>query len=244
LAQVPHHFIASHSIHQTVNAGLFEQYALQKVNEIFTHNNIAVMVGGTGLYANAFCNGIDAIPNIDTAITQNISTQYALYGINWLQQQIKINDPLFFKQGEINNPQRVMRALAVKLGTNQSIINYQLNQPKKRDFNIIKVGIELPRPILINCINTRVNNMMEDGLLQEVKNLMPYQHLNALQTVGYKEIFNFLLAKNSLSNAIEAVKISTRQYAKRQMTWFKKDNTINWCTPNISEVEQCISFRL
>ncbi len=243
MAQVPHHFIASHSIHQTVNAGVFEQYALQKVNEIFTHNNVAVMVGGTGLYANAFCNGIDAIPNIDTAITQHISSQYALHGIDWLQQQIKISDPLFFQQGEINNPQRVMRALAVKLATNNSILSYQLKQPQKRPFNIIKIGLTLPRQILIDRINTRVNSMMEQGLLQEVTTLLPHQQLNALQTVGYKEIFKHLQNEITLPNAIDTIKISTRQYAKRQMTWFKKDTTIAWCTPNINEVKQCIESK-
>lgn len=237
---MPHHFIASHSIHQTVNAAVFEQYALQKVNEIFVKNDFAVMVGGTGLYANVFCNGIDAIPSIDEAITQNISAQYALQGIEWLQQQIKLYDPLFYQQGEIQNPHRLMRALAVILGTNQSIIQYQLKQPQKRDFNIIKIGLELPRQILVNRIDIRVNSMMEQGLLNEVKNLVPYQHLNALQTVGYKEIFNHLHNNISLSNAIEAIKISTRQYAKRQMTWFKKDNTIAWCKPDFANVIQYV----
>ena len=237
---MPHHFIASHSIHQAVNAGVFEQYALQKVANIFSNNNVAVMVGGTGLYANAFCNGIDAIPHIDEAITQNINAQYALHGITWLQQQIKLNDPLFFQQGEIQNPHRLIRALAVKLGTHKSIIQFQLNQPKKRDFNIIKIGLQLPRQTLVDRINSRVDAMMEQGLLQEVTALLPHQHLNALQTVGYKELFAYLNGQISLPAAIEAIKISTRQYAKRQMTWFKKDKTITWCTPNINEVEQCI----
>jgi tRNA dimethylallyltransferase len=210
---------------------------LQKVQEIFTHNNVAVVVGGTGLYADAFCKGMDNIPAIDEHIRANIIANYQQHGLPWLQAQIKTADPLFYHHGEIQNPQRLMRALEVKLGTNQSIIHFQQHQQKKRDFNIVKIGIELHRQTLIECINSRVDAMVEQGLLQEVTALLPHQQLNALQTVGYKELFAYLNGKTSLPVAIEAIKISTRQYAKRQMTWFKRDNAINWCAPQIKQVK-------
>ena len=228
LQVVKHHFINSHSIHDTVNAGVFEQYALQKVAEIFTKNDIAVMVGGTGLYVKSFCYGIDELPVISAEIRENIITEYEFEGLEWLQKEVEKQDPLYFAQGETKNPQRLMRALEVKLSTGKSIIEFQTQQKKKRDFNIIQIGLEMPREALIKRINTRVDAMMQQGLLEEVKSLVQYKELNALQTVGYREIFEHLNGDISLDAAIEAIKINTRQYAKRQMTWFKKDETIRW----------------
>jgi tRNA dimethylallyltransferase len=233
LQTVPHHFINSHSIIEEVNAALFEQYALQKVNEIFTQHDTVVMVGGTGLYIKAFCEGIDALPDIDLAVREKIITGYHQHGLQWLQKEIEKNDPVYFAKGEIKNPQRLMRALEVKLSSGESITYFQTKQKKQRDFKIIKIGLELPREQLIKNINQRVDAMMEEGLLDEVKELHQYKNLNALQTVGYKEIFDYLDSASTLENAEEQIKINTRQYAKRQMTWFKKDLEFKWVNPHL-----------
>ncbi|MES2431221.1 MAG: tRNA (adenosine(37)-N6)-dimethylallyltransferase MiaA [Bacteroidota bacterium] len=228
LAAVHHYFIASHSIHDTVNAATFEKYALEKLDIIFSENDVAVMVGGTGLYVKAFCEGIDEIPEIDPAIRENIINDYNTNGIEWLHGQLKKNDPLFAEKGEMQNPQRMMRALEVKMSTGKSIVEYQSKNKLQRDFNIIKIGLEMPRAELYDRINRRVDIMVENGLLDEVKQLLPYEKLNALQTVGYRELFQYLDGEISLDKAIDLIKQNSRNYAKRQMTWFKKDETIKW----------------
>ena len=228
LAAAHHYFIGSHSIQETVNAGTFEKYALDKINKIFADNDIAVMVGGTGLYIKSFCEGIDEIPAVKDEVRKTIITNYNNGGIEWLQEQVKKNDQQYFVKGEILNPQRMMRALEVKLSTGKSIIEFQTRQKQQRDFNIIKIGLEMPREILYVRINKRVDVMMENGLLDEVTSLLPYKDLNALQTVGYTELFKYLSGETSLEVAVDAIKQNSRHYAKRQMTWFKKDETIKW----------------
>lgn len=225
---IHHYFIASHSIHQNVNAGVFEKYALQCVDEIFANNKVAVMVGGTGLYINAFCNGIDAMPDVPLEIRNNIIENYSAKGLSWLQEEVQIKDAEFWQTAEQQNPQRLMRALEVIEATGKSINDYKNHQKIERPFSIIKIGLELPREQLIHNINLRVDKMVEEGLMEEVESLIPYQHLNALQTVGYKELFDYFNGNISKQQAIEKIKISTRQYAKRQMTWFKKDTEIKW----------------
>lgn len=214
-----------------MNVGVFEQYSLQIVNEIFVANDIVVMVGGTGLYANAFCNGIDEMPNIDIAIRANIIKQYETNGLEWLQQQIAVKDPIFWQQAEQQNPQRLMRALEIVEATGNSITHYKKSNKVERNFNIIKIGLELPRQELIERIDRRVDMMLSEGLVEEVKGLINYKHLNALQTVGYSELFDCFENKYTFNQAIEKIKIHTRQYAKRQMTWFKKDLLIQWINP-------------
>ena len=222
LSDVPHYFINSHSIHQLVNAAVFEQYALEKVNEIFTDNEIAIMVGGTGLYVKTFCSGIDEVPVTAPGIRENIAVDYQQKGLEWLQEEVRKIDPLYYSAGETQNPRRLMRALEVKLSTGKSIIDFQTQKKISRNFEIIKIGLELPREELYQRINKRVEVMIQDGLLDEVKNLEAVQGLNALQTVGYREFFNHLKGEISLSKTMEAIKINTRHYAKRQMTWFKR----------------------
>lgn len=231
LQMVTHYFIASHSIQEEVNAVVFEQYALQKINEIFNHHDTAVMVGGTGLYIKAFCDGIDELPPINETIRQKIIEGYNQSGLVWLQNEVAEKDPVYFAKGEIKNPQRLMRALEVKISSGRSIMEFQTKQKKQRDFDIVKIGLELPKEQLIQNIHNRVDAMMEQGLLNEVTALQPYKHLNALQTVGYRELFDHLDGLASLESAIERIKINTRQYAKRQMTWFKKDPELHWVTP-------------
>jgi len=232
LKQAPHYFINSHSIHDDVNAAVFEQYALQAADEIFQQHDIAVVTGGTGLYIKAFCEGLDDVPPVSLAIRQAITTQYEQQGLDWLQQQVQEQDPLYYATGEIQNPQRLIRALEVKQATGTSIRSFQQGKKVTRPFNIINLPLELPKPELQIRINTRVDNMMVDGLLKEVEGLVPYKHLNALQTVGYSELFDFIDGTLTLQQAIERIKINTRQYAKRQMTWFKKDTSIQWFSPN------------
>jgi tRNA dimethylallyltransferase len=236
LAQVTHYFIASHSIHEKVTAAIFEKYALQKAEEIFLQNDIAVMVGGTGLYIQAFCESLDAIPVVPQEIHDNVIAGYKKNGLSWLQQEIKNADPLFFKRGEMQNPQRLMRALEVVQATGQSIISFHQTEIESRPFNIIKIALEVQREVLYERINHRVDIMMEQGLIEEVRNLIPYQNLNALQTVGYRELFEHFNDDIPLQEAIEKIKTATRHYAKRQLTWFKKDKKFAWCQRNAKEV--------
>lgn len=189
------------------------------------------MVGGTGLYIKAFCEGLDLIPEISTGIREAISKSYNEMGFEWLKSELATKDPLFNKSGEMQNPQRMMRALEVMEATGKSILSYHSKEKKKRDFNIIKTAIDIPREKLLANINQRVDQMIEQGLVEEVRSLLPVRHLNALQTVGYTEIFDYLDNKITLPQAIERIKINTRQYAKRQLTWFKKDSGIQWLPP-------------
>ncbi|HMW67747.1 MAG: tRNA dimethylallyltransferase [Bacteroidetes bacterium ADurb.BinA245] len=232
LQTVPHHFMASHSVNEEVTAVGFEQYALEKIEFLFKKNNVVVLVGGTGLYIKAFEDGLDLIPEINVNIRREIVTNYENLGINWLQQELREKDPVFFKEGEIQNPQRMMRALEVINATGQSILSFRKGKKANRDFKIIKIGLELPKEILHLRIQERVDKMMEQGLLDEVKNMIPYRKRNALQTVGYAELFDYLEGKTELKLAVELIKTHTRQYAKRQMTWFKKDKNIQWFGPN------------
>jgi len=235
LQAVPHFFIGSHSIQEEVTAALFESYALQKAAELFVAHDIVIMVGGTGLYIKAFCEGLDAIPAIDPEVRKNIIKNYESGGLEWLQQQIQQKDPDYYAVGEKQNPQRMMRALEVVESTGQSILAFQKRIRANRDFNIIKIGLELPKEELRRNIDTRVEVMLSAGLADEARSLLAFRHLNALQTVGYVEMFDYLDEKLSLQAAIENIKIHTRQYAKRQMTWFKKDKEIEWFLPGEME---------
>lgn len=236
LKEVPHHFIASHpvavgSVAENIHAVFFGKYALQKVNELFIKHDVVIMVGGTGLYIKAFCDGLDDVPEINPEIRKTIVTNYNNSGIEWLREQVEKHDPLFFMKGEMQNPQRMMRALEVKLSTGHSILSFHTRKKRKRDFNIVKIGLLLPKEDLHRNINTRVDKMMEQGLVQEVKSLQQYRQLNALQTVGYSEIFQYLDGNISLPATIEEIKKNTRRYAKRQVTWFRKDKEIKWFSP-------------
>ncbi len=232
LSAVPHFFIASHSIQEDVTAAVFESYALEKAAELFKTHDVVVMVGGTGLYIRAFCEGLDLIPEIPAGIREKIIASYEANGIGWLQQELNLRDPLFAEKGEMQNPQRMMRALEVVEATGHSIFSFRRNEKTSRDFEIIKIGLTLPRDILRQRIDERVDQMMKAGLEAEVRELRPNRHLNALQTVGYQEIFEYLEGKCRLEDAVERVKINTRQYAKRQMTWFNRDPEMHWFVPD------------
>lgn len=231
LQEVKHYFINSHSIHEDVNAITFEQYALNTANEIFQQKDFAVMVGGTGLYIKAFCEGLDDIPSIDENVRNNIIHQYQKNGLTWLQNEVQTKDPMFWQTAEQQNPHRLIRALEVIESTGLSIAEFKKGNKQYRPFNIIKTGLELPREQLYNRINIRVDQMVAQGLTEEARQLIPYNDLNALQTVGYKELFEVFSGKTSLELAINDIKKNTRHYAKRQMTWFKKDENTSWFSP-------------
>ncbi|MFL5742292.1 MAG: tRNA (adenosine(37)-N6)-dimethylallyltransferase MiaA [Flavisolibacter sp.] len=228
LQKVKHHFIASHSIHEKITAITFEQYALEKAKEIFRDHDHLVMAGGTGLYIKAFCEGMDEIPEVPDAIHREIVYEYKQHGLFWLQEQVKKLDPAFYAVAETDNPQRLMRALEVFKSTGQSIRDFRKGKKKQRDFQIRKIALQVPKEELHRRIDVRVEQMMERGLLREVESLLPYQHLNALQTVGYRELLDHMNGEISLQEAINRIKTNTRHYAKRQMTWFKKDGEYEW----------------
>jgi tRNA dimethylallyltransferase len=232
LAAVPHYFINSHSVADEVTAATFEHLALHHTEELFKKTPTVVMVGGTGLYIRAFTDGLDTIPPVDQSIRSHIRLHYDEHGLGWLQTEIEKYDPAYYAAGEILNPQRLMRALEVRLSTGQSILSFQNREPRQRPFKIITIGLQLPREQLNQRINDRVDNMMKQGLLQEVQSLQPYRAHNALQTVGYKELFHYLDGKTTLEAATAAIKTNTRQYAKRQLTWFHRDLSVRWTDPD------------
>jgi tRNA dimethylallyltransferase len=232
LEAVHHYFINSHSIREAVNAAVFEELALQWSAEIFREHPVAVMVGGTGLYIKAFTDGLDEIPSVDPAIRRRLQQQFDLNGIGWLQQEVSLHDPAFFAEGERHNPQRLLRALEVRLSTGRSILSFRSGTARHRPFHIRKVGLNLPKEELHRRIDERVDHMIDQGLVEEVKGLLPYRRHNALQTVGYKEIFEYLDGKSSLDEAVANIKTNTRRYAKRQLTWFRKDPSVQWTDPD------------
>ena len=237
LTAVKHHFIADHSVESDINAGYFEQFALEKSAAIFSQNDQLVMVGGTGLYIKSFCEGIDPMPQIDPSVREAIIDNYTSKGLIWLQAELKHRDPAFWETAEQANPQRLMRALEVLNATGKSILQFRTAQKKQRPFNIVKIGLEMPMDQLTLRINSRVDQMMLDGLIKEVQSVVQFRTKPALQTVGYKEIFDFLDGKISKETAIQQIKHHTRQYAKQQMTWFKKDPEFKWINMSAHSVE-------
>ncbi len=231
LEAVPHYFINTHSVADEVSAATFEHLALQWTADILKKSPAVVMVGGTGLYIRAFTDGLDTIPSVDQSIRSHIRLHYEEHGLGWLQTEIEKYDPAYYAAGEILNPQRLMRALEVRLSTGQSILSFQSREPRQRPFRIITIGLQRPRDTLNERIDSRVDDMMSQGLLQEVTQLLPYRDHNALQTVGYKELFHYLDGKTSIEAAVAAIKTNTRQYAKRQLTWFHRDLSVRWTEP-------------
>lgn len=240
LATVPHHFIASHSIQEKVTAATFEQYALEKAATLFEQQDVVVMVGGTGLYIKAFCEGLDEVPEVTEEIRAQIIEQYQTEGMEWLQSQVQAKDPAFFAVGEIQNPHRLMRALEVVTATGRSILDFRTGIKKQRPFKVIKIALDLPKEQLHHNINTRVDKMIAQGLVEEVQSVAPFRANSALQTVGYKEILSYLEGEISLEEAIELIKRNTRQYAKRQLTWFRKDKAYSWITPEKGQLENLL----
>lgn len=239
LAQAKHHFVDFLSIEDRYSAGQFEKDAISKIEELFKEKDIVIVAGGSGLYVDAITKGIDDIPS-DLTVREELNKQLEQEGIEVLQQELKKLDPTHFENFETQNPQRVIRALEVCLTTGKPYSSFRNNQPKERNFTTIKIGLTADRDIIYERINKRVDIMLHQGLLEEVEALQEFKKLNALNTVGYKELFNWLDGNNSKEEAIELIKKNTRNFAKRQLTWFKKDTNTKWF--NIEESDQIINY--
>ncbi len=241
LAQVKHHFVGQLSIFDDYNVSRFEKEVLALLQQKFQHNPVMVMAGGSGMYIDAVCNGIDDLPDPDEQIRSALNQTLSEKGIEALQQQLKILDPPYFHEVDLQNPKRLMRAIEVCLQTGKRYSDLRKNKRAHRDFNILKIGLTLPREVLYNRVNQRTDAMMANGWLEEARTVYPYKHLNSLNTVGYKELFNYISGEWSLETAIEKIKTNTRRYAKRQLTWFKRDADIEWFQPdNIQRIIQYI----
>lgn len=228
LAAAKHHFIHHKSIKDNYSVGAFERDALQKLETLFKSKHTVIMVGGSGLYVDAVTKGLDEFPEVDKSIREQLNSALQTKGLKYLQNQLKALDIKTFNTMAIDNPHRVIRALEICIGSGKPYSSF-LNQGKnERNFKTITVGLTAERAIIYNRINQRVDVMMENGLLNEVRTLMPYQSLNALNTVGYKELFNYLNGKWTLDFAISEIKKHTRRFAKRQLTWFKKNESTLW----------------
>lgn len=228
LAAAKHHFIQNRSVFEDYNVGDFEKDALKKLDELFKKNSIQIMVGGSGLYVDAVLKGLDYFPKVDKTVREKLNKTLEEKGLTHLQNQLKALDIETFNNIAIDNPQRVIRALEICIGTETPYSTYK-NKPKtKRNFNSIKIGLTADRDIIYNRINQRVDLMMANGLLDEAKSLYEFKHLNALQTVGYRELFSFFNGEFDKDFAISEIKKNTRRFAKRQLTWFRKDGAIIW----------------
>ena len=228
LSRVPHHFIGHLSISEQYNAARYEKDVLNFLPKLFVNRSYVVMAGGSGLYIDAVCKGIDEVPEPDPALRDNLRREFREKGLAHLQTMLKNLDPVYYSTVDLQNPSRILRALEVCMMTGEPFSSFRKNEEQKRDFRIMKFGIDLPRSLLYKRIGERVDRMMDQGLLEEVISLYPYRELNALNTVGYKELFDHLEGRSSLQEAVERIKTNTRRYAKRQMTWFKKDTSVIW----------------
>lgn len=232
LATVPHHFINTLSIHQNYSIGDFERDAIQVLNKLFESHDIVFLVGGSGLYINAVLYGVDEFIDVSETTRVAIKEEYAQKGLIWLQDQVKELDPNYYDEVDINNPQRLMRALEVCRESGKAYSSFLSKNKKTRTFESIKILINTSRDELYERINKRVDKMIEEGLEGEVKNLMPYKQLNALNTVGYKELFSYFEGEIAREQAIELIKQKTRNYAKRQLTWFNNQDTYEEFSPD------------
>lgn len=236
LKLAPHYFVADRSIHQPLTAADFEREALPLTEKIFQEKDVVILTGGTGLYIKAYCEGMDDIVSPDPLVREEVQKIFDEEGIEGLQRTIQHLDPLFAQQGEMQNPRRIMRAIEVMKMTGNSILSLHNHKSSPRNFKIISFCLNLPREVLYERINLRVDQMMEQGLLEEAQGLYPYKHLQALQTVGYQEVFDYMDGKLTLEQAIDKIKQHSRNYAKRQITWFKKQQGMKMVNASFPEV--------
>ena len=225
---VPHHFISTHSITEDYDAAQFGSDALAVILQLFEQHDFLVLCGGSGLYIQAVCEGFDDIPDIPFGIREELIQQYERHGIEWLQNQMQQLDPKHFQEIDQKNPHRLIRALEVKLATGFSIATFRTKNKIVHPFSILKIGLELPREDLYRRIDERMDAMIKEGLFEEAKSLYEHRHRRALQTVGYQEIFDFIDGKYEKEEAVRLLKRNSRRYAKRQLTWFKRDADMHW----------------
>ncbi len=228
LAQAKHHFIQHISVTDSYTVGDFEKEALNKLDELFNSHEVAIMVGGSGLYVDAVTKGLDDFPEIDTQIRAKLNEELHSKGLVYLQEQLKELDIEAFQTIAIDNPRRIIRAIEVCLQTKKPYSSFLRKKENKRPFNTVYIGLTADREIIYNRINQRVDNMIQDGLLEEVETLLGKQGLNALQTVGYKELFNYFNKEWPLDFAVSEIKKNTRRFAKRQLTWYRKNESVKW----------------
>jgi tRNA dimethylallyltransferase len=245
LAAAPHHFINSHSITQAFSVGDFEKEAISLLENLFEKHSIAFLVGGSGLYVQAITQGFDSLPKAPPELRAELNKQLTEKGIESLQKRLEALDPTYYNEVDIYNPQRIIRALEVCISTGQPFSAYRTHAANERPFEVLTIGLNTERSQLYDRINKRVDTMMEQGLLAEVETLLPYRELNALQTVGYQELFDYLEGKKSLEKAVEEIKQNTRRFAKRQLTWFRKNTETHWFEPQqVSQINALISKKL
>ncbi|MRJ09032.1 tRNA (adenosine(37)-N6)-dimethylallyltransferase MiaA [Ornithobacterium rhinotracheale] len=240
LSQVKHHFIQQLSIHEDYSVGDFERDAIEFITEYFQKNDFLIMAGGSGLYEKAITQGLDDFPDIPPSVREQLNSDLNEKGLDFLQNELKNKDLAYFEKVDIQNPHRVIRALEVIRHTGKAYSGFLAKNQSKRNFNVIKIGLTLSREEIYDRINRRVDIMIENGLLEEAKNLYKFKNLNALNTVGYKELFRYFDGEISLGFAIEEIKKNTRRFAKRQLTWYRKDENIRWFASN--EIEQIIAY--
>jgi tRNA dimethylallyltransferase len=235
MQDVPHYFIDNISIHDTYNVGQFEREAIECIDNLFKDHEQLILVGGSGLYINAILNGVDEFEEIPSHIREQLIKDYEEKGLTFLQEQLKLKDEVYYNQIDLNNPQRIMRALEVCIHNNKPYSSFRTKEKKQRPFDSINILINTDREALYNRINKRVDIMMQNGLLEEVKSLYPFKHLNALNTVGYKELFDFIDGKCALEDAVNLIKQNSRRYAKRQLTWFNHQGDFETFEPTAIE---------
>lgn len=228
LDAAPHHFIQNLSIHDSYSVGDFERDAIQALDDLFVKKDVAIMVGGSALYEKAVTHGLDDLPEVPEEINNAVEVLYENDGLVALQEELKLLDPAYYKVVDVDNPRRLMRAIAICRANGKTFTELRSGNPKQRDFNIVKVGLEAPREELYERINTRVDMMLEKGLIEEAKKLIPYKDLVSLKTVGYQELMPYFEDEYSLNEAIRLIKRNSRRFAKRQMTWYRKDDTVMW----------------
>ncbi len=240
LKEVKHHFIQSKSIHAYYNASMYESETMELLDILFKNHTIVLMVGGSGLYIDAVCKGIDDLPDIDKEIRQQLADRMEKEGIESLRLELKRLDPEYYQQVDLRNYKRILKALEITLMTGKPYSAFLTNTHKKRPFHTIKIGLNMKREELYQRINHRVDVMIESGLVDEARALRAYSHLNALNTVGYKEIFRYFNKDISLEEAIDLIKRDTRKYARRQLTWFRKYKDMEWFDPK--DIEEIFAF--
>lgn len=232
LATIKHHFINSHSISEEYDAARYGEEALAVIHQLFEQHPVVILCGGSGLYIKAVCEGFDDIPEVPDDIRDHLTDQYSSHGISWLQDQMRIMDPDFFETIDQQNPHRLIRALEVKMGTGSSLSVFRKNEKRTHDFAIYKIALNLPREELYSRIDQRMDEMISQGLFEEAEKLFAFRHHQALQTVGYKEIFDYLEGKYDREEAVRLLKRNSRRYAKRQLTWFMRDKEMRWFSPH------------
>ncbi len=240
LSSVPHHFIGNLSISDYYNASIYELEVLTLLSKLFKKFSYVVMVGGSGMYIDAICKGIDDLPAVDRDIREKLQLRYKTEGIESLRIQLKMLDPDYYNTVDLRNPNRILKGLEISIQTGKPYSSFLTRKNKKRDFRIIKIGLDMPREQLYERINYRLDRMIEEGLVEEARELYPYRSLNALNTVGYKELFSYFDGEISLEKAVELIKRNSRHFAKRQLTWFRRDKEINWILPG--EYEKAIEI--